>query len=75
MHREPVPPVDPVAQLILQNDPKVQENDLLWIGLIRGYNLGIAHALVSHYFEHTPSDWRARLFGTWPAESSTPTKQ
>jgi uncharacterized RDD family membrane protein YckC len=67
--------VDRVARLILQDDPKVQEHDLLRIGMIRGYNLGIAHAQVSHYFEHTPSEWRARLFGTWPAESSTPTKQ
>jgi uncharacterized RDD family membrane protein YckC len=66
---------DRVAQLILQNDPKVQEHDLLRIGMIRGYDLGIAHAHVSHSFEHTPSDWRARLFGTSPTDNSTPTKQ
>ncbi len=63
-----------VAKLILQNDPKVQEHDLLRVVMIRGYDLGIAHAQVSHPFERTPAEWNAHLFGTSPAESSTPPK-
>jgi len=64
-----------VAKLILQNDPKVQEHDLLRVVMIRGYDLGIAHAQVSHPFQRTPADWNAHLFGTSQAESSTPTKR
>jgi hypothetical protein len=58
-----------VAALILQNDPKVQERDLLRVTMIRGYDLGIAHAQVSHSFERTPADWNSHLLGTSPAES------
>jgi len=63
-----------VAKLILKGDPKVQEHDLLRITMIRGYDLGIAHAQVSHPFERTPADWNAHLLGTSAPDSSTPTK-
>jgi uncharacterized RDD family membrane protein YckC len=53
-----------VARVILQNDPKVQEHDLLRIVIFRGYDIGIANARVSHFFEHSPAEWNARLFGT-----------
>ena len=63
-----------VAKLILKSDPKVQEHDLLRITMIRGYDLGIAHAQVSHPFERTPADWNAYLLGTSAPDGSTPTK-
>lgn len=63
-----------VAKLILENDPKVQEHDLLSVRMIRGYDIGIAHAQVSHPFERTPADWKAHLLGISPAEGSAPTK-
>lgn len=63
-----------VAKLILENDPKVQEHDLLSVRMIRGYDLGIAHAQVSHPFERTPADWKAHLLGISPTEGSAPTK-
>jgi uncharacterized RDD family membrane protein YckC len=56
-----------VAKLVLQNDPTVKGYDLLRIAMIRGYDLGIAHAHVSNAFEHAPADWIAHLSG----ESST----
>jgi uncharacterized RDD family membrane protein YckC len=65
---------DQVAKLIIEHDAKVREHDLLRIVMIRGYYLGIAHAQVSHTYEHTPSEWNARLFGTSPVETPAPTK-
>lgn len=58
--------VDEIARLLMRQDPKVQDQDLLRIVLIRGYDLGIAHAQTTHFFEHTPAAWNARLFGTPP---------
>lgn len=63
-----------VAKLILQRDPNVQNHDLLRVVIIRGYDLGIAHAQVSRSFEHTPTEWKSRLFGSYSEESSTPSK-
>jgi uncharacterized RDD family membrane protein YckC len=65
---------DQVAKLIIEHDPKVKEHDLLRVVMIRGYDLGIAHAQVSHPYEHTPPEWNARLFGTSPAAEPTPNK-
>ena len=65
---------DHVAKLIIEHDSKVKEHDLLRVIMIRGYDLGIAHAQVSHPYERTPAEWNARLFGTSPAEGPTPTK-
>jgi len=65
---------DQVAKLIIEHDSKVKEHDLLRVIMIRGYDLGIAHAQVSHPYERTPAEWNARLFGTSPAEGPTPTK-
>jgi uncharacterized RDD family membrane protein YckC len=56
--------VDQVAKVIIEHDPTVKEHDQLKIALIRGYSLGIAHAQVSYYYQHTPAEWNARLFGT-----------
>jgi len=65
---------DQVAKLIIEHDPKVKEHDLLRVVMIRGYDLGIAHAQVSNSFEHTPAEWSTRLFGTSPPEKSVPAK-
>jgi uncharacterized RDD family membrane protein YckC len=65
---------DRAAKRILQNDPKIEDHDLLRIVMIRGYDLGIAHARITHNFEHTPSAWKGRLFGTSPPEIPTATK-
>jgi uncharacterized RDD family membrane protein YckC len=62
---------DRVVKLVLQNDPKVQEHDLLRVVITRGYDLGIAHAQFSHPFERTPADWKARLSGSSLGERST----
>jgi uncharacterized RDD family membrane protein YckC len=61
---------DQVAKLIIEHDPTVKEHDQLEITSIRGYFLGIAHAQASYYYQHTPAEWNARLFG---AEKSPPT--
>jgi uncharacterized RDD family membrane protein YckC len=57
---------DDIARLLMRQDPKVQDHDSLRIVLIRGYDIGIAHAQAAHPFEHTPAAWNARLFGTPP---------
>ena len=54
---------DQVARLILQRDPNVHEHDLLRVTMIRGYDLGIAHARVSRFYQHTPEEWNSRLVG------------
>lgn len=65
---------DQVAKLILQNDPNAQDHDLLRVVMIRGYDLGIASAQVSHPFEHTPAQWNTRLFDGPPTGSPSPPK-
>ena len=62
-----------VAKLILQNDPMVNDQDLLWIVVARGYNLGIASGGNSQAFSHSPAEWRQHVFGTLPAQSPAPT--
>jgi len=37
---------DQVAKLILERDSKVKDHDLLRVTIIRGYDIGIAHAQV-----------------------------
>lgn len=53
---------DEVAKMILQQDPEVQNHDVLRIVVIRGYDLGIARAQQSDAFERTPAEWKERLF-------------
>jgi hypothetical protein len=65
---------DQVARQIIEHDSKVKEHDLLRVVMIRGYDLGIAHAQVAHPFEHTPAEWNVRLFGALPAEHAAPAK-
>jgi RDD family len=65
---------DQVARVILQHNPKVKEHDSLRIVLIRGFDLGIAHAQITYPFERTPDQWSSRLFGTTlPPTSSSAT--
>jgi hypothetical protein len=52
-----------IARVILQNDPNVGGRDSLRIVTIRGYDLGIAHAEVSRFFEHSPAKWNKLLSG------------
>lgn len=52
---------DQVAKVILEHDSTAKQRDSLKVVMIRGYSLGIAHAQVSHYYQHTPVEWNARL--------------
>ena len=61
---------DQVAKLIIGHDSTVKEHDSLKVVVIRGYSIGIAHAQISYFYEHTPAEWNARLFGTSPTEQS-----
>lgn len=65
---------DTVASLILRNDRNVQRYDLLRVVMIRGYDLGIAHAQIARSFEHSPASWNSRLFKAAAPESAAPTK-
>jgi hypothetical protein len=65
------PFADQVGRLIIKHDPTVKDHDLLKVVVIRGYDLGIAHVHVSYYYQHTPAEWNARLFGV---EESIPSK-
>lgn len=47
-----------VARLLLQNDANVAQRDVLRIVVVRGFDLGIANASVTHPFEHTPAEWK-----------------
>jgi len=53
-----------VASQILQHDTQVMERNLLRIVIIRGYDLGIAHAELTHRFEDTPTKWKTKLRGS-----------
>jgi hypothetical protein len=50
-----------VASRILENDPHAADRDRLRIVIIRGYDLGIAHAQRSDPFEDSPTGWKAKL--------------
>lgn len=50
-----------VASRILENNPHVGDRDRLRIVIIRGYDLGIAHAQRSDPFEDSPANWKAKL--------------
>lgn len=50
-----------VASRILENNPHVGDRDRLRIVIIRGYDLGIAHAQRSAPFEDSPANWKAEL--------------
>lgn len=52
---------DDVARAVLQNDPKAMGYDLLRINIIRGYDLGIAHAERTWSFSHAPAEWHELL--------------
>jgi uncharacterized RDD family membrane protein YckC len=71
---EKQPIADQVAKLIIEHDSTVKGHDSLKVVVIRGYNIGITHAQVSYYYEHTPSEWNTRLFGTSPIEEPAPSK-
>jgi uncharacterized RDD family membrane protein YckC len=65
---------DQIAKAIIGHDPTVNDHDSLKVVIIRGYNLGIAHAQVSYFYQHTPAEWNARLFGTSSAPEPLPSK-
>jgi uncharacterized RDD family membrane protein YckC len=67
---EKQPIADQAAKLIIGHDSTVKEHDSLKVVVIRGYNIGIAHAQISYTYEHTPAEWNARLFGTSPTEQA-----
>lgn len=63
---------DRVAKLILLTNPRAHEQDLLWIVVVRGYNIGIASGGKSETFKHTPAEWSQRVLGTPLAKTSAP---
>jgi uncharacterized RDD family membrane protein YckC len=65
---------DEVARLIIGHDSTVNDHDSLKVVVIRGYNLGIARAQISYFYQHTPAEWGARLFGTSPGAEPLPSK-
>jgi uncharacterized RDD family membrane protein YckC len=65
---------DQVAKLIIGHDSIVNDHDSLKVVVIRGYNLGIARAQISYFYQHTPAEWNARLFGTSSAAEPVPSK-
>jgi uncharacterized RDD family membrane protein YckC len=65
---------DEIAKRVLEHDSDATHRDLLRVVMIRGYDLGIAHAQVAKSFEHTPADWNTRLFGTSPSGDTAPSK-
>lgn len=54
---------DQVAKTVLENDPNAGSFDSIRVEIIRGYDLGIAHAETSEHFSSSPARWRQRLFG------------
>jgi len=69
---EKQPVADSVARLIIEHDPTVKEHDSLKVVVIRGYDIGIAHAQISYFYEHTPAEWNTRLFGASPPDQQVP---
>ena len=51
---------DRIGKMVLQKDPTARVHDAIRVVVVRGYNIGIAHARVTHAFEHTPAEWSAR---------------
>jgi len=54
-------------ELLVERDPNLEQWGVLRIVVIRGYNMGIARAQVSHVFQGTPAEWRERLGLASPA--------
>jgi uncharacterized RDD family membrane protein YckC len=64
-----------VASQILQHDAQVMERNVLRIAIVRGYDLGIAHAEITHHFDDTPANWKTKLCGGLTKESSAPERR
>jgi uncharacterized RDD family membrane protein YckC len=62
---------DSVAKLIIEHDSTVKDHDSLKVVVIRGYNIGIAHAQISYFYEHAPAEWNTRLFGFASGQASS----
>lgn len=52
-----------VAKAIFQQDLRAQQHDIVRIVIVRGYDLGIAHAQVTRGYEHSPTEWSNVLVG------------
>ncbi|WP_158823042.1 RDD family protein [Granulicella sp. S156] len=50
-----------IAELLLQRDPRIEEYDLLQIGVTCGYDLGIASHQISRNVTLSPSEWQTYL--------------
>ena len=61
-----------VAAIILQNDPRAQNQDVIQIKVGRRYDLGIASGNNYQSFTHTPEEWHKRVFGIVPDAPSSP---
>ncbi len=65
---------DTVAGRILRDDPSVRNYDQLRINMIRGYDLGLAHAEVRQSFDDSPAHWAAHLSNIVTPANSRPIK-
>ncbi len=63
---------DRVAKVVLLNDARAREQDLLWIVVVRSYDIGIASGGKSQTFTHTPAEWSQRVLGNPLAKTSAP---
>jgi len=65
-----------VAKIILQYDPRAEEQDLVRIEVGRSFNLGIASGNDNESFIYTPTEWHQRVFGGLPyaTPSAEPTR-
>jgi uncharacterized RDD family membrane protein YckC len=58
------------ARIILQKYPGANSKDYLKIGLVEGYDIGIASAFVSQNFNYSLAEWRQRLDSSGAANAA-----
>ncbi len=66
---------DQVAEIILQNDPRVEKQDLVSIEVGQSYSLGFASSNDYQIFTRTPAEWHQRVLGVASTKGETPTQQ
>jgi uncharacterized RDD family membrane protein YckC len=52
---------DRIAGIVLENDPTTDNDKMLSIVIVRGYDLGFLHYQVSQSFAHSPAEWDSML--------------
>lgn len=52
---------DRIAGIVLENDPTTDNDKMLSIVIVRGYDLGFFHYQLSNRFAHSPAEWDSML--------------